>query len=201
MDKEFAASCKVFEHASRQISSRRERGLAATAIWGSQQANLDEDLAKYDGVYGMWYGKGPASIVRATYFGMPTWRERPPMAAFWHWPATIRRKSSTVPASRNTLIDAQIPFLHPANIQEVDYGILGWAMSRYSGCWVGMKCITDNVDSSASVAVDPHRIKIVTPQILKCLTMGFTSVGPTSNGCGNAPTQIQDIRGTRVRPR
>ncbi len=75
-------------------------------------------------------------------------------------------KSSTVPSqSEHALMDVHIPILNPADVQDVlDFGLFGWAMSRYSGCWVGMKCISDNVDSSASVVVDPDRVKIKTPE-------------------------------------
>ena len=166
MDKEFAAAARHLNTHHVKFHPGVNEDLAATAIWGSQQANLDEDLAKYDGVYGMWYGKGPGVDRSGDVFRHANMAGTSPnggvLALAGDDPSC---KSSTVPSqSEHALIDAQIPFLHPANTQEVlDYGILGWAMSRYSGCWVGMKCITDNVDSSASVAVDPHRIKIVTP--------------------------------------
>ena len=166
MDKEFGAAARHLNAHHVKFHPGVNEDLAATAIWGSQQANLDQDLAKYDGVYGMWYGKGPGVDRSGDVFRHANMAGTSPNGGVLVLAGDDPScKSSTVPSqSEHALIDAQIPLLHPANIQEVlDYGILGWAMSRYSGCWVGIKCITDNVDSSASVAIDPHRIEIVTP--------------------------------------
>ena len=166
IDKEFGTAARHLEKHHIKFHPGVNEDLAATAIWGSQQANLDTVLAKYDGVFGMWYGKGPGVDRSGDVFRHANMAGTSPnggvLALAGDDPSC---KSSTVPSqSEHALIDAQIPVLHPANTQEVlDYGILGWAMSRYSGCWVGMKCITDNIDSSASVAVDPHRIEIVAP--------------------------------------
>ena len=74
-------------------------------------------------------------------------------------------KSSTLAhQSEFAMVDAQIPVLNPSNIQDLlDFGLIGWELSRYSGLWVSMKCITANIDSSASIYIDPNRIKIETP--------------------------------------
>ena len=75
-------------------------------------------------------------------------------------------KSSTLPhQSEHMFIGASVPVLSPANVQEVlDLGIFGWELSRYSGCWVALKAITENMDSAISADIDPNRINIVIPQ-------------------------------------
>lgn len=166
MDREFGAAARHLSEHHVKFHPAVNEDLAATAIWGAQQVNLDAQSANYDGVFGMWYGKGPGVDRSGDVFRHAnlagTSKHGGVLALAGDDPAC---KSSTVPSqSEHAIIDAQIPLLHPADTQEVlDYGILGWAMSRYSACWVGMKCITDNIDSSASVLVDPSRIQIVTP--------------------------------------
>ncbi len=139
--------------------------LAATALWGSQQLGLFEG-ARYDGVFGMWYGKGPGVDRSGDVFRHANLAGTAPTGGVLVLAGDDPGcKSSTVPSqSEHALMDAMIPVLNPANVQDLlDYGLAGWAMSRYSGCWVGMKCITDNVESSASVAVDPARARIRLP--------------------------------------
>ncbi|MBC8337918.1 MAG: indolepyruvate ferredoxin oxidoreductase family protein [Rhodospirillales bacterium] len=139
--------------------------LAATALWGSQQLNIFEG-ARYDGVFGIWYGKGPGVDRSGDVFRHANFAGTAPhggvLALAGDDPAC---KSSTVPSqSEHALMDAHIPILNPANVQEIlDFGLYGWAMSRYSGCWVGMKCITDNIDTTASVLIDPERVNIRLP--------------------------------------
>jgi len=140
--------------------------LAATSVWGSQQVNMFAG-AQYDGVYGMWYGKGPGVdrcgdvFKHANAAGTSRHGGVLVVAGDDH-PA----KSSTLPHQSDHILKAcGIPVLFPASVQEViDYGMLGWAMSRYAGVWVGMKCITDIVEVSASVEVDPDRVSLVLPQ-------------------------------------
>lgn len=139
--------------------------LAATAVRGSQEVGLFPG-ARYDGVFGMWYGKGPGvdrsmdvfkhanAVGTAKYGGVLA------VAGDDH-----AAKSSSLPhQSEHMFIGASIPVLAPANVQEVlDLGIFGWELSRYSGCWVGLKAITENMDSAISAEIDPHRINIVIP--------------------------------------
>ncbi|TXL81691.1 indolepyruvate ferredoxin oxidoreductase family protein [Vineibacter terrae] len=139
--------------------------LAATAVWGTQQTNLFP-TATVDGVFAIWYGKGPG-VDRS-------------MDVLKHGNAAGSSKnggvlvyagddhgcqSSTLPhQSEQVFTAAMIPVLNPATVQEyIDFGILGFAMSRYSGCWIGFKAISETVESGASVDVDPERIKIVIP--------------------------------------
>ncbi len=140
--------------------------LAATAVWGSQQTNLFEG-ARYDGVFGMWYGKGPGVdrsmdvIKHANAFGTSRYGGVLAVAGDDH-----ACKSSTLPhQSEHMFIGASVPVLNPANVQEVlDLGIFGWELSRYSGCWVALKAITENMDSAISADIDPNRLQIVIPQ-------------------------------------
>ncbi|PLW81916.1 indolepyruvate ferredoxin oxidoreductase [Kineobactrum sediminis] len=140
--------------------------LAATAVWGSQQTNLFAG-ARYDGVFGMWYGKGPGVdrsmdvIKHANAFG--TSRHGGVLAVAGDDHAC---KSSTLPhQSEHMFIGASVPVLSPCNVQEVlDLGVLGWELSRYSGCWVALKAITENMDSAISADLNPNRITIVTPE-------------------------------------
>jgi indolepyruvate ferredoxin oxidoreductase len=139
--------------------------LAATAVWGSQQLDLFRG-ARYDGVFGMWYGKGPGVdrtgdvFKHANHAGTSRWGGVLAIAGDDH-----ACKSSTLPSQcEYSFMDAMMPVLHPANVQEIlDLGIYGWELSRFSGCWVGFKAVADTVDTSASVAVDPRRVEIVVP--------------------------------------
>ena len=139
--------------------------LAATAIWGTQQINLSEG-AKHDGVFGMWYAKGPGvdrsgdALKHGNLAGSSPHGGVLLLAGDDH----TCKSSTTAHQSEYAFVDAMIPVLNPAGVQEfLDLGLFGWAMSRYSGCWVAFKTVAETVDSSASVHVDPHRIDIVTP--------------------------------------
>jgi indolepyruvate ferredoxin oxidoreductase len=139
--------------------------LAATAIWGTQQVNLYPG-AKYDGVFACWYGKGPGVdrcgdvFKHANHAGTSGHGGVLALAGDDH-----AAKSSTLPhQSDHMFAAAMMPVLAPAGVQEyLDLGLHGWAMSRYAGVWVGMKAVTDTVESSARVDVDPFRVKIVVP--------------------------------------
>ena len=139
--------------------------LAATSVWGSQQTNLFEG-ARFDGVFGMWYGKGPGVdrsmdvIKHANAFGTARFGGVLAVAGDDH-----ACKSSTLPhQSEHMFMGASVPVLAPANVQEVlNLGIFGWELSRYSGCWVGLKAITENMDSAISADIDSDGIKIVIP--------------------------------------
>jgi indolepyruvate ferredoxin oxidoreductase len=140
--------------------------LAATAVWGSQQVNLFAG-AKYDGVFGMWYGKGPGvdrsmdAIRHANAFGTSRYGGVLAVAGDDH-----AAKSSSLPhQSEHMFIGASIPVLNPANVQEVlDLGIFGWELSRYCGAWVALKAITENMDSAISAEIDPNRVRIQIPE-------------------------------------
>ena len=139
--------------------------LAATAIWGTQQVNLFAG-ARYDGVFAMWYGKGPGVDRCGDVF-----RHANAAGTSKHGGVLVvagddhAAKSSTLPHQTEHIFKAvMMPVLAPAGVQEyLDYGLHGWAMSRYSGCWVAFKALADTVESSASVDVDPQRVQVVLP--------------------------------------
>ena len=140
--------------------------LAATSIWGTQQVNLFEG-ALYDGVFGMWYGKGPGVDRCGDVFKHANMAGTSPhggvlvLAGDDH----AAKSSTTAHQSEHILKACGIPVLYPSTVQEyLDYGLHGWAMSRYTGLWVAMKCVTDIVESGAAVNLDPDRVQIVLPQ-------------------------------------
>jgi indolepyruvate ferredoxin oxidoreductase len=140
--------------------------LAATAVWGSQQVNMYEG-ATYDGVFAMWYGKGPGVDRSGDVFKHGNAAGTSPHGGVLVLAGDDHAcKSSTLPhQSEYAFMDASIPVLNPSSVQEIlDYGLIGWAMSRYSGCWVALKTIAETVDSSASVSVAPDRVKLSYPQ-------------------------------------
>jgi indolepyruvate ferredoxin oxidoreductase len=139
--------------------------LAATALWGTQQVNLSQG-AKHDGVFGMWYGKGPGVDRCGDVFkhanSAGTWKYGGVLAVAGDDHAA--RSSTVAHQSEHALKAAMMPVLVPAGVQDyLDLGLHGWAMSRYSGCWVGFKAVADTVESSASVDVSPDRVRIVLP--------------------------------------
>src|SRR6267154_1055421 len=139
--------------------------LAATSIWGTQQVNLYPD-AKYDGVFAMWYGKGPGVdrcgdvFKHANSAGTSKHGGVLVLAGDDH-----AAKSSTLAHQSEHIFKACcIPVLNPASVQEyLDLGLHGIAMSRFSGCWVAFKCVTDVIESGAVVEIDPQRVSIVMP--------------------------------------
>jgi indolepyruvate ferredoxin oxidoreductase len=139
--------------------------LAATAVWGTQQTNLFKD-AKYDGVFAMWYGKGPGVdrcgdvFKHANNAGSAKHGGVLVLAGDDH----AAKSSSTAHQSDHILNACGIPVLYPSSVQEyIDYGLHAWAMSRYTGLWVSMKCVTDIIESGAVVDFDPDRVKTVIP--------------------------------------
>jgi indolepyruvate ferredoxin oxidoreductase len=165
VDKEFWRAKRFFNDGRLRFHPAVNEDLAATACWGTQQtATLPG--AKHDGVFSIWYGKGPGldrsiDAIRHANLG-GTSKHGGVLACVGDDPAM---KSTDVPAASETMFaDLFMPVLYPASVQEVlDYGLYGWAMSRFSGAWTGFKLSADTVDTAAVVDGDPHRISIVTP--------------------------------------
>jgi len=140
--------------------------LAATAVWGTQQVDL-LGPANYDGVFAMWYGKGPGVDRCGDVF-----KHMNHAGTSQHGGVILvagddhGAYSSTLPHQSDHIFSAaMIPLLYPANVQEyLDLGLHAWAMSRFSGCVVGFKALADTVESSASVDADPFRVQINIPQ-------------------------------------
>jgi indolepyruvate ferredoxin oxidoreductase len=139
--------------------------LAATAVWGAQQAEMRGE-GRYDGVFGLWYGKGPgvdrsgdvlrhANLAGTSRFGG--------VLALMGDDHTAE-SSTTAHQSEFTFVDVMMPILSPAGVQElIDYGLFGYAMSRYTGCWVGIKCVKDTVESTASIDASLDRVRPIPP--------------------------------------
>src|SRR5215470_14832677 len=139
--------------------------LAATALWGSQQAELRGE-GKYDGVFGVWYGKGPGldrtgDVFRhANHAGTS---KHGGVLALMGDDHTCE-SSTSAHQSEFAFVDYMIPVLNPAGVQEIlDYGILGFALSRFAGVWVGIKCVKDNIEATSTVDGRIDRIEVKLP--------------------------------------
>ena len=141
--------------------------LGATAVWGTQQLDLYPKTKKFDGVFGIWYGKGPGVDRCSDVF------KHANMAGTAQHGGVIAiagddhvSKSSTAPHQSDHIFKAcGLPVFFPSSVQDIlDMGLHAFAMSRFSGVWSGMKTIQEVVESSSSVSVDPDRVKIVMPE-------------------------------------
>jgi indolepyruvate ferredoxin oxidoreductase len=141
--------------------------LGATAVWGTQQLDLYPQSKKYDGVFGIWYGKGPGVDRCSDVF------KHANMAGTSQHGGVIAiagddhvAKSSTAAHQSDHIFKAcGLPVFFPSSVQDIlDMGLHAFAMSRFSGVWSGMKTIQEVVESSASVNVDPDRVKIIMPE-------------------------------------
>ena len=139
--------------------------LAATALWGTQQAELRRE-GKFDGVFGIWYGKGPGvdrtgDVFRHANFAGSS-RHGGVLALMGD--DHTAESSTTAHQSEYHFIDVMIPILNPAGVQEIiDYGLYGWAMSRFTGAWVALKCMHETVESTAVVDGRLERVNVVFP--------------------------------------
>ncbi|CAM3673070.1 indolepyruvate ferredoxin oxidoreductase family protein [Paracidovorax anthurii] len=141
--------------------------LGATAVWGTQQLDLYPDKKKYDGVFGIWYGKGPGVDRCSDVF------KHANMAGTAKHGGVIAiagddhiSKSSTAPHQSDHIFKAcGLPVFFPSSVQDIlDMGLHAFALSRFSGVWSGMKTIQEVVESSSSISVDPDRVNIVLPE-------------------------------------
>ncbi|MDE0037572.1 MAG: indolepyruvate ferredoxin oxidoreductase family protein [Gammaproteobacteria bacterium] len=139
--------------------------LAATAVWGTQQVGLFPG-ARHGGVFGMWYGKAPGLDRSTDAIRHANAAGTSPMGGVLAMVGDDHGcKSSTLPAaSEYELRDLGVPVLAPADVQDVlDFGLAGWALSRYAGCWAGLIALTDIMDSALSVEVGLGRHQFVLP--------------------------------------
>ena len=142
--------------------------LAATALWGTQQLGFAPPGSnRFDGVFGIWYGKGPGVDRCSDVF------KHANMAGTTPWGGVIAvagddhvAKSSTAAHQSDHIFKAcGLPVFFPASVQEIlDLGLHAFAMSRFSGVWAGMKTIQEIVESSATAVIDPERVNIVVPE-------------------------------------
>ena len=178
--------------------------LAATALWGSQQAELRGE-GKYDGVFGVWYGKGPGldrtgDVFRhANHAGTS---KHGGVLALMGDDHTCE-SSTSAHQSEFAFVDYMIPVLNPAGVQEIlDYGILGFALSRFAGVWVGIKCVKDNIEATATVDGRIDRVQVKIPDDF-VMPPGGPQHPPRRPGArqGSAPARLQARGHPRLRPR
>ena len=158
-DKELWRAQRFLGRAGVHFQPAVNEDLAATACWGSQQADLFPG-ARYDGVFAIWYGKGPGldrsvdAIRHANLAG--TSRHGGVLAVVGD---DHGMKSSDVPAtSEPTFMDLMMPVLYPASVGEIlEYGLYGFALSRFCGAWVGFKTVADTLDAAVSITIDDPR--------------------------------------------
>ncbi len=179
-DMELWRASKLLEDHHIKFLPAVNEDLAATSVWGTQEVNLFPG-ATYDGVFGIWYGKGPG-LARS-------------IDAFKH--ANLAGASSTggvlavvgddpgatssgfANPSEFSFMDVIMPVLQPAGIQDIiELGLLGFGLSRACGLWVGFKTEADTIESSGTIEVDPERPRIVQPEGIAAPEGGFgTRVG------------------------
>ncbi|MCZ8098276.1 MAG: indolepyruvate ferredoxin oxidoreductase family protein [Burkholderiales bacterium] len=139
--------------------------LAATACWGTQQAEMRGE-GKYDGVFSLWYGKGPGVDRSGDVFRHANMAGTSPHGGVLALMGDdhTAESSTTAHQSEFHFVDVMIPILNPAGVQEIlDYGLYGFAMSRFCGTWVALKCMKDTVESTTVVDGQLDRVKIVRP--------------------------------------
>ena len=166
VDLQMMKSKKLLAPANVLFQPGLNEDLAATAIWGSQQAELRGE-GKYDGVFALWYGKGPGvdrsgDVMRHANMAGTS----PHGGVVMAMGDDHTGESSTVLHQSDwAMVDAYIPVLSPAGVQEIlDYGLYGWALSRFAGVWTGLKTMKDTVEATSVVDGDPFRLNFVTPQ-------------------------------------
>lgn len=153
LDQQFQRAGKVLKANDILFKSGLNEDLAATAMWGAQQAELRGE-GRFDGVFGLWYGKGPGvdrsgDVFRhANNAGTSTHGGVLALMGDDH----TCESSTTAHQSEFHFVDVMIPVLNPAGVQEIlDYGLYGWALSRFSGAWVGLKAVKDTIESTTVV--------------------------------------------------
>ena len=165
LDQQFMRAKAALERHNVLFQSGLNEDLAATAIWGTQQAELRGE-GKYDGVFGMWYGKGPGvdrtgDVFRHANFAGSS--KNGGVLALMGDDHTAE-SSTTAHQSEFHFVDVMIPILNPAGVQEfIDYALYGWAMSRFCGSWVALKCMHETVESTGVVEAGLDSLKIVIP--------------------------------------
>ena len=165
LDGQFQRAAAILEKNDIRFRGGLNEDLAATAVWGSQQAELRGEGTR-DGVFGMWYGKGPGvdrtgDVFRHANFAGSS--KHGGVLALMGDDHTAE-SSTTAHQSEYHFIDVMVPILNPAGVQEVlDYGLYGWAMSRFTGAWVALKTMHETIESTAAIDASLERINIVIP--------------------------------------
>jgi indolepyruvate ferredoxin oxidoreductase len=165
LDQQFIRAKSHLERADVRFQPGLNEDLAATAIWGSQQAELRGE-GRFDGVFSIWYGKGPGVDRTGDVFRHANFAGTSPHGGVLALMGDdhTAESSTTAHQSEYHFVDVMIPILNPAGAQEfLDYGLYGFAMSRFCGTWAALKCMHETVESTAVVDGRLDRVKIVTP--------------------------------------
>jgi indolepyruvate ferredoxin oxidoreductase len=166
LDQQFIRAQRSLDKYDIRFQAGINEDIAATAIWGSQQAELRGE-GKFDGVFGLWYGKGPGvdrtgDVFRHANFAGTS--KHGGVLALMGDDHTAE-SSTTAHQSEYHFIDVMIPILNPAGVQEIlDYGLYGWAMSRFCGSWVALKSMHETVESTAVIDGSLERVNIIIPE-------------------------------------
>ncbi|WP_439575846.1 indolepyruvate ferredoxin oxidoreductase family protein [Phreatobacter sp.] len=147
------------------FTSGLNEDLAATAVWGAQQAEMRGE-GKFDGVFGVWYGKGPGVDRSGDVFRHANLAGTSPHGGVLALMGDDHTAESSTVAHQSEFhfVDVMMPILNPAGAQEIlDYGVYGWALSRYAGVWTALKCMKDTVESTGVVDGSVDRVKIIIP--------------------------------------
>ncbi len=165
LDLQFMRAGRNLAEANIRFQTGLNEDLAATAVWGTQTAELRGE-GKFDGVFGLWYGKGPGvdrtgDVFRhANLAGSSKYGGVLALMGDDH----TAESSTTAHQSEYHFVDVMVPILNPAGVQEiVDYGLYGYAMSRFCGTWAALKCMHDTVESTGVIDGSLDRVQIVTP--------------------------------------
>src|SRR6476661_281044 len=165
LDQQFMRAARQLAAADIKFQAGLNEDLAATALWGSQQAELRGE-GNFDGVFGMWYGKGPGVDRSGDVFrhaNLSGTSKHGGVLALMGDDHTAE-SSTTAHQSEFHFVDVMIPILNPAGVQEIiDYAQYGWAMSRFTGAWAALKCMHETVESTGIVDGSLGRVQIVTP--------------------------------------
>src|SRR6185437_14872221 len=165
LDQQFMRAARQIAAADIKFQPGLNEELAATALWGSQQAELRGE-GKFDGVFGMWYGKGPGvdrsgDVFRHANFAGTS--KHGGVLALMGDDHTAE-SSTTAHQSEFHFVDVMMPILNPAGVQEIiDYALYDWAMSRFSGTWTALKCMHETVESTGVVNAGVEQINIAIP--------------------------------------
>jgi indolepyruvate ferredoxin oxidoreductase len=166
VDFQMTRASEELEKAQVRFQEGLNEDLAATALWGSQQSELRGE-GKFEGVFGLWYGKGPGVDRSGDVFRHANMAGTSPLGGVVAALGDDHtgESSTTLHQSELTMIDSFMPVLSPAGVQEVmDYGLFGFALSRFAGVWAGLKCIKDTIEVTSVVNGDPLRLQFVTPE-------------------------------------
>ena len=165
LDQQFMRAARQITAADIKFQAGINEELAATALWGTQQAELRGE-GRFDGVFGMWYGKGPGVDRTGDAFrhaNLAGSSKHGGVIALMGDDHTAE-SSTTAHQSEFHFVDVMMPILNPAGVQEiVDYALYGWAMSRFSGTWTALKCMHETVESTGVVDASLDRVNIATP--------------------------------------